>query len=46
MQGHLSAQEVFGSARRPLPGLNIATVHRTLATIAAGIFGVALVFGG
>lgn len=33
MKGHLSAQEVFDSARIRLPGLNIATVYRTLETL-------------
>jgi Fur family ferric uptake transcriptional regulator len=33
MKGHLSAQEVFESARLRLPGLNIATVYRTLETL-------------
>jgi len=33
MKGHLSAQEVFDSARLRLPGLNIATVYRTLETL-------------
>jgi len=33
MQGHRSAQEVFDTARERLPGLNIATVYRTLDTL-------------
>lgn len=31
--GHPSAHEVFEGARRRLPGLNIATVYRTLGTL-------------
>ena len=33
MEGHRSAQEVFESAKGRLPGLNIATVYRTLDTL-------------
>jgi Fur family ferric uptake transcriptional regulator len=33
MEGHRSAQEVFESASDRLPGLNIATVYRTLDTL-------------
>ncbi|MEW6568385.1 MAG: Fur family transcriptional regulator [Chloroflexota bacterium] len=33
LEGHPSAQEVFEAARRRLPGLNIATVYRTLDTL-------------
>jgi Fur family ferric uptake transcriptional regulator len=33
MEGHHSAQEVYESARDRLPGLNIATVYRTLDTL-------------
>jgi Fur family ferric uptake transcriptional regulator len=33
MEGHLSAHEVFEAARLRLPGLNIATVYRTLETL-------------
>jgi Fur family ferric uptake transcriptional regulator len=33
MEGHRSAQEVFEIARERLPGLNIATVYRTLDTL-------------
>ncbi len=33
LPGHPSAQEVFEAARRRLPGLNIATVYRTLDTL-------------
>lgn len=31
--GHLSVQEVFSDAKRRLPGLNIATVYRTLDSL-------------
>jgi Fe2+ or Zn2+ uptake regulation protein len=31
--GHRSAQEVFERARQRLPGLNLATVYRTLETL-------------
>jgi Fur family ferric uptake transcriptional regulator len=33
LPGHRSAQEVFEKARSRLPGLNIATVYRTLDTL-------------
>lgn len=33
MGGHLSVPEVFSEARDRLPGLNIATVYRTLETL-------------
>jgi Fur family ferric uptake transcriptional regulator len=33
LKGHRSAQEVFDSAVARLPGLNIATVYRTLDTL-------------
>ncbi len=33
MDGHLAAQEVFERARRRLPGLNLATVYRTLDSL-------------
>jgi Fe2+ or Zn2+ uptake regulation protein len=33
MQGHISAQQVFEQAEQRLPGLNIATVYRTLDTL-------------
>lgn len=33
MQGHIAAQEVFELAGERLPGLNIATVYRTLDTM-------------
>ena len=33
MEGHRSAQEVFEIASERLPGLNIATVYRTLDTL-------------
>jgi len=33
MEGHHSAQEVYETARDRLPGLNIATVYRTLDTL-------------
>ena len=32
-EGHVSAQQVFADARRRLPGLNLATVYRTLETL-------------
>lgn len=31
--GHLTAQEVFQLAKKRLPGLNLATVYRTLETL-------------
>ncbi len=33
MQGHNSAQMVYAQARSQLPGLNLATVYRTLETL-------------
>lgn len=33
MRGHISAQEVFNQAEERLPGLNLATVYRTLDTM-------------
>lgn len=33
MQGHSSAQTVYAQARSQLPGLNLATVYRTLETL-------------
>lgn len=32
-EGHISAQQVFNDARGRLPGLNLATVYRTLETL-------------
>lgn len=33
MGGHLSAQQVFQESRRRLPGLNLATVYRTVESL-------------
>ena len=33
MEGHHSAQEVFEIAKERLPGLNLATIYRTLDTL-------------